>query len=122
MRKIFKEFKPDAVIGVGGYSSFPVLRFAQAKGIPTFIHEVNSFAGKSNIMLGKKATRIFVARMEWKIFSGRKDYGYRKPCESRLLQKHRVSREVKALNSLDWMQAKKTVLVSGRKPGCKKHQ
>src|SRR6195256_6001148 len=56
VRSIFKEFKPDAAIGVGGYSSFPVLRYAQAKGIPTFIHESNSFAGKSNIMLGKKAT------------------------------------------------------------------
>ncbi|MFI5164684.1 MAG: undecaprenyldiphospho-muramoylpentapeptide beta-N-acetylglucosaminyltransferase [Bacteroidia bacterium] len=61
VRSIVKKFKPDAVIGVGGYSSFPVLRFAQAKGIPTFIHESNSFAGKSNIMLGKKATKIFVA-------------------------------------------------------------
>lgn len=59
VRRIFKKFKPDAAIGVGGYSSFPVLRLAQAKGIPTFIHESNSFAGKSNIMLGKKATRIF---------------------------------------------------------------
>ncbi|HKZ65988.1 MAG TPA: undecaprenyldiphospho-muramoylpentapeptide beta-N-acetylglucosaminyltransferase [Chitinophagaceae bacterium] len=59
VRKIIKQFKPDAVIGVGGYSSFPVLRFAQAKGIPTFIHESNSFAGKSNIMLGKKATKVF---------------------------------------------------------------
>src|SRR6201996_7627428 len=58
---IFSSFMPDAVIGVGGYSSFPVLRAAQAKGIPTFIHESNSFAGKSNILLGKKATRIFVA-------------------------------------------------------------
>lgn len=59
--KIFSEFKPDAVIGVGGYSSFPVLRFAQSKGIPTFIHESNSFAGKSNMILGKKATKIFTA-------------------------------------------------------------
>lgn len=58
---IFKRFKPDAAIGVGGYSSFPVLRFAQAKNIPTFLHESNSFAGKSNILLGKKATKIFVA-------------------------------------------------------------
>lgn len=58
---ILRNFKPDAVIGVGGYSSFPVLRAAQAKRIPTFIHESNSFAGKSNILLGKKATRIFVA-------------------------------------------------------------
>jgi UDP-N-acetylglucosamine--N-acetylmuramyl-(pentapeptide) pyrophosphoryl-undecaprenol N-acetylglucosamine transferase len=59
VRTIFKRFKPDAAIGVGGYSSFPVLRFAQANGIKTFIHESNSFAGKSNIMLGRKATTIF---------------------------------------------------------------
>lgn len=56
---IMKKFKPDAVLGVGGYSTYPVLRYAQAKGIPTFIHEANSFAGKSNIMLGRKATRIY---------------------------------------------------------------
>jgi UDP-N-acetylglucosamine--N-acetylmuramyl-(pentapeptide) pyrophosphoryl-undecaprenol N-acetylglucosamine transferase len=61
VKKIFAAFKPDAAIGVGGYSSFPVLRFAQSRRIPTFIHESNSFAGKSNIMLGKKATKIFVA-------------------------------------------------------------
>ncbi|MBK9937399.1 MAG: undecaprenyldiphospho-muramoylpentapeptide beta-N-acetylglucosaminyltransferase [Chitinophagaceae bacterium] len=59
VRTIFKKFKPDAAIGVGGYSSFPVLRFAQARGIKTFIHESNSFAGKANIMLGKNATKIF---------------------------------------------------------------
>jgi UDP-N-acetylglucosamine--N-acetylmuramyl-(pentapeptide) pyrophosphoryl-undecaprenol N-acetylglucosamine transferase len=61
VRSIIKKFKPAAVIGVGGYSSFPVLKTAQQKGIPTFIHESNSFAGKSNILLGKKATKIFVA-------------------------------------------------------------
>ena len=61
VKKILKEFKPDAVIGVGGYSTFPVLKSAQRKGIPTFIHESNSFAGKANMMLGKYATKIFVA-------------------------------------------------------------
>lgn len=61
VRALFKRFSPDAVVGVGGYSSFPVLRYAQAKGIPSFIHESNSFAGRSNILLGKKATRVFVA-------------------------------------------------------------
>ncbi|MDP4263059.1 MAG: undecaprenyldiphospho-muramoylpentapeptide beta-N-acetylglucosaminyltransferase [Bacteroidota bacterium] len=59
VRSIFKKFKPNAAVGVGGYSSFPVLRSAQAKKIPTFIHESNSFAGRSNIMLGKKATKVF---------------------------------------------------------------
>ena len=61
VRGIFATFKPQAAIGVGGYSTFPVLRYAQARGIPTFIHESNSFAGKSNKLLGKKATRIFTA-------------------------------------------------------------
>ena len=61
VRNIINDFKPHAVIGVGGYSSFPVLRYAQAKKIPTFIHESNSFAGKSNMLLGKKATKVFVA-------------------------------------------------------------
>jgi UDP-N-acetylglucosamine--N-acetylmuramyl-(pentapeptide) pyrophosphoryl-undecaprenol N-acetylglucosamine transferase len=61
VRRILNEFQPDAVVGVGGYSSFPVLRYAQAKDIPTFIHESNSFAGKSNILLGKKAVKVFVA-------------------------------------------------------------
>src|ERR1044071_6887529 len=46
VRKIVSSFKPHAVVGVGGYSSFPVLKHAQHKGIPTFIHESNSFAGK----------------------------------------------------------------------------
>lgn len=59
VKTIFNQFKPNAVFGVGGYSSFPVLRFAQSKGIPTFIHESNAFAGKANQWLGKKATKIF---------------------------------------------------------------
>jgi UDP-N-acetylglucosamine--N-acetylmuramyl-(pentapeptide) pyrophosphoryl-undecaprenol N-acetylglucosamine transferase len=61
VKKLVSQFQPDAVIGVGGYSTFPVLRYAQQKGIPTFIHEANSFAGKSNMLLGTRATKIFVA-------------------------------------------------------------
>lgn len=61
VRKIISDFKPDAVIGVGGYSSYPVLKHSQFQGIPTFIHESNSFAGKTNMLLGKNATKIFVA-------------------------------------------------------------
>jgi len=61
VKKIFKSFHPDAVFGVGGYSSYPVLRYAQQKGIPNFLHEANSYAGKANIMLGKNATMVLVA-------------------------------------------------------------
>ena len=59
VKTIFKQFKPNAVFGVGGYSSFPVLKYAQTRGIPTFIHEANAFAGKSNQWLGKQAIKIF---------------------------------------------------------------
>ena len=59
--RILNAFRPNAVIGVGGYSSFPVLRIAQARKITTFIHESNSLAGRSNIMLGKRAVKVFVA-------------------------------------------------------------
>jgi UDP-N-acetylglucosamine--N-acetylmuramyl-(pentapeptide) pyrophosphoryl-undecaprenol N-acetylglucosamine transferase len=61
VRKIFQQFRPQAVIGVGGYASFPLIRYAQFKGVASFIHESNSFAGKANILLGKKARAIFVA-------------------------------------------------------------
>lgn len=59
VKKIFENFRPHAVLGVGGYSSFPVLRYAQSKGIPSFIHEANSYAGKTNQLLAKKASLIF---------------------------------------------------------------
>jgi UDP-N-acetylglucosamine--N-acetylmuramyl-(pentapeptide) pyrophosphoryl-undecaprenol N-acetylglucosamine transferase len=59
VKAIIKKFKPNAVFGVGGYSSFPVLKQAQTKLIPTFIHESNAFAGKANQWLGADATQIF---------------------------------------------------------------
>jgi UDP-N-acetylglucosamine--N-acetylmuramyl-(pentapeptide) pyrophosphoryl-undecaprenol N-acetylglucosamine transferase len=58
---IVRSFSPDVVVGVGGYASFPVLRAAQKKGIPTLIQEQNSYAGKTNKLLGKKAARVCVA-------------------------------------------------------------
>ena len=60
-RKILKEFDPGVVVGVGGYASGPVLRSASAMGIPTLIQEQNSFAGVTNRMLSRKASRICVA-------------------------------------------------------------
>ena len=60
-RQILKSFKPQAVVGVGGYASFPMLQAAQGMGIPTLIQEQNSFAGKSNKILGRRAKAICVA-------------------------------------------------------------
>jgi len=59
-RNILRTFRPNAVVGVGGYASFPVLNAAQRMNIPTLIQEQNSFAGKSNQILGKKAKAICV--------------------------------------------------------------
>jgi UDP-N-acetylglucosamine--N-acetylmuramyl-(pentapeptide) pyrophosphoryl-undecaprenol N-acetylglucosamine transferase len=60
-KNIIKDFKPDVVIGVGGFASFPVMNAAQGANIPTLIQEQNSYAGKSNKILGKKAKAICVA-------------------------------------------------------------
>lgn len=60
-RTILKSFKPDAVVGVGGFASFPILNAAQQMGIPTLVQEQNSYAGKANKQLGKKAESVCVA-------------------------------------------------------------
>lgn len=60
-RRIVRKFKPDVVIGTGGYASWPVLNAAARKGIPTIIQEQNSHAGLSNRKLSKKVSRICVA-------------------------------------------------------------
>ena len=58
---ILKAFKPDVVVGVGGYASGPTLRAAVQLKIPTLIQEQNSFPGITNRLLGKKTNRICVA-------------------------------------------------------------
>lgn len=60
-RKVIRDFKPDVVVGVGGYASGPVLRQAGKMGIPTLIQEQNSYAGVTNKLLAKKASAICVA-------------------------------------------------------------
>ncbi|SNT24162.1 UDP-N-acetylglucosamine-N-acetylmuramylpentapeptide N-acetylglucosamine transferase [Ekhidna lutea] len=59
--KLIKKFKPDAVVGVGGYASGPLLYVAGRKGIPTLIQEQNSYAGLTNKWLSKSANTICVA-------------------------------------------------------------
>lgn len=60
-KKTIREFKPDIVIGVGGYASGPTLWMAASLGIPTLIQEQNSYAGVTNKLLAKKTGRICVA-------------------------------------------------------------
>jgi UDP-N-acetylglucosamine--N-acetylmuramyl-(pentapeptide) pyrophosphoryl-undecaprenol N-acetylglucosamine transferase len=58
---VIKKFKPELVIGVGGYASGPTLQMAQLLQIPTLLQEQNSYPGKTNKILAKKAKAICVA-------------------------------------------------------------
>ncbi len=60
-KKIIKDFKPDVVVGVGGYASGPTLRMASKMHIPTLIQEQNSYAGVTNRLLSKKVDKVCVA-------------------------------------------------------------
>jgi len=64
--KLIKEFKPDVVIGTGGYVSAPVLYAASKKKIPTFIHESNAFPGKTVKFLSSKVDEVLVGFEETK--------------------------------------------------------
>lgn len=67
-KKIIKEFKPDIVIGTGGYVCWPVLKAAAKMGIPTAIHEANAVPGVTAKMLSKKVDKIMIS------FESTKDY------------------------------------------------
>lgn len=60
-RRILKRFKPDLVVGVGGFASGPIMRKATSLGIPVVIQEQNSYPGVTNKIVAPKATRICVA-------------------------------------------------------------
>lgn len=61
VKSVIRDFKPDAVVGVGGYASSPTLNAAHSMGIPCIIQEQNSYAGVTNKSLAKKAQKICVA-------------------------------------------------------------
>ena len=60
-KKIFQEFRPDVIIGTGGYASFPALYAGSKMGIPTCVHESNAMPGVTTKMIAKRASRVLVA-------------------------------------------------------------
>jgi UDP-N-acetylglucosamine--N-acetylmuramyl-(pentapeptide) pyrophosphoryl-undecaprenol N-acetylglucosamine transferase len=116
--KVIRDFQPDAVVGVGGFASFPMLHAAQGKGIPTLIQEQNSFAGKSNKILGKKAKAVCVAYegME-KFFPKEKIMITGNPVRATIARARVGREEGNAAFGLD--NSKKTVLVVGGSLGAK---
>lgn len=117
-KEIIKEFKPDVVVGVGGFASYPMLSAAQTLGIPTMIQEQNSFAGKSNKILGKKARAICVAydKME-QFFPGEALIRTGNPVRSSIAHS-KVSR-VQGLAEFGLVNEKRTLLIIGGSLGAK---
>jgi len=117
-RKILKDFKPDAVVGTGGYASGPLLRAATSMGIPALIQEQNSFAGVTNKWLSKKVNTICVAYEGMELFF---------PKEKIILTGNPVRQDIENVNAkreealsffkLD--KAKKTILVIGGSLGAR---
>jgi UDP-N-acetylglucosamine--N-acetylmuramyl-(pentapeptide) pyrophosphoryl-undecaprenol N-acetylglucosamine transferase len=115
---ILKSFKPDAVIGVGGYASGAVLYAASGRNIPTLIQEQNSFPGITNRILSKRVDKICVAYdgME-KFFPPKKIIITGNPVRSEILQPI-INRE-EAFKFFQLDETKFTVLVIGGSLGAR---
>lgn len=117
-KQIIKEFKPDAVIGVGGYASGPLLHTANKMGIPSLIQEQNSYAGITNKLLAKKANKICVAYqgME-RFFPSDKILMTGNPVRKDLINLEEIKAEAQQFFNLD--PNKKTLLVIGGSLGAR---
>ncbi|RTY73689.1 undecaprenyldiphospho-muramoylpentapeptide beta-N-acetylglucosaminyltransferase [Flavobacterium sp. GSP27] len=118
-RTIIKQFKPDVVIGTGGFASGPLLQIAALCGIPTLIQEQNSFPGITNKLLSKRANKICVAYENLQRFF---------PKEKMILTGNPVrqdlididSKRAEAIRYFDLDPNKKTLLVLGGSLGARR--
>lgn len=117
-KKIIRDFKPMAAVGVGGYASGPTLNECAAMGIPCLIQEQNSYAGVTNKLLAKKAMKICVAYdgME-RFFPAEKIVKTGNPVRQALLETT-ISRE-DAVKSFGLDPNKKTILLVGGSLGAR---
>ena len=117
-RKIINDFKPDVVVGTGGYASGPLLKAATSKGIPALLQEQNSYAGITNKILSKKASKICVAYegME-QFFPKEKIILTGNPVRQDITNLHSKREEALEFFKLD--KTKKTILVVGGSLGAK---
>lgn len=118
-RKIIKSFKPNVVIGTGGFASGPLLQMANSLNIPTVIQEQNSYPGITNKLLSKKANKICVAYENLERFF---------PREKMILTGNPVrqdlidieSKKIEAIKYFDLEVNKKTLLVLGGSLGARR--
>lgn len=115
---LVRNFKPDVIVGVGGYASFPALLAARVLGIPYLIQEQNSFAGLTNKLLagGAKAICVAFAGME-KYFPPRRLQFTGNPVRTDLIQNHIAPFE--AVQHFGLMPGRPTLLVLGGSLGAR---
>lgn len=117
-QKIIKDFKPHAVVGVGGYASGPTVKAAATMKIPTLIQEQNSYPGITNKMLAKKAKKICVAYPDMdKFFSAAKIILTGNPVRKDIIQSETGNAE--ALNFFGFSPVKPVVLIVGGSLGAR---
>ncbi|NGF55026.1 undecaprenyldiphospho-muramoylpentapeptide beta-N-acetylglucosaminyltransferase [Parapedobacter sp. SGR-10] len=117
-RKIIKDFGAEVAVGVGGYASGPLLMMANMMGIPTLIQEQNSYAGKTNKTLGRRARKICVAYPKMEQFF---------PLDKILLTGNPIRRSSvdiegkrrEALAAFGLEEGRKTIVVTGGSLGAK---
>lgn len=117
-RQIVKDFQPDVAVGVGGYASGPTLNVCGALGIPTLLQEQNSYAGVTNKLLAKHASRICVAYdgME-RFFPADKILFTGNPVRQNLLDES-LSKE-EAVRAFGLVPGKRTILIVGGSLGAR---
>lgn len=118
---IIRKFKPDVVIGTGGFASGPTLMRANSKGIPTLIQEQNSYPGITNKYLAKKAKKICVAYdgLE-RFFPGEKIVKTGNPVRQGLLKVYKKKKIKEANDFFDLKKKKVTLLVLGGSLGARR--
>ena len=118
-RSIIKEFKPDVVIGTGGFASGPLLKAAGILGVPTVIQEQNSFPGITNKWLAKNASKICVAYDNLERFFPKEKIVFTgNPVRSDIID---VAKNKKAaIERFELDPAKKTLLVLGGSLGSRR--
>ncbi len=111
-QRIIKDFQPDAVVGVGGYASGPILLASQWKNIPTLIQEQNSYAGVTNKILSQKANKICVSypKME-KYFPKEKIIWTGNPVRNDLISGKKT--KIEATNYFGFFENKFCILITG---------
>jgi UDP-N-acetylglucosamine--N-acetylmuramyl-(pentapeptide) pyrophosphoryl-undecaprenol N-acetylglucosamine transferase len=115
-RQIIKEFKPDIVVGTGGYVCGPVVFAAALMGIPTVIHEQNAFPGLTNKLLSKVVSKIAITFKEAeKYFPKNKVVYTGNPIRNQILK---IDRE-KSFSAWQFDRGKPLILVVGGSRGAK---